>query len=90
MVCSHKDCQVAPKMRTEFKSLLASGAGEDAILKRILQDHGDATLGDKSAAPVGPLALFVPFAVLPLGIPAVVIVLRRWKKGPASGGRRAS
>lgn len=90
MVCSHQGCQVAPKMRAEFKILLASGTTQDAILKRMVQDYGDAALADKSAAPVGPIALFVPFAILLLTIPALVIMLRRWKNRSATPSRSST
>lgn len=84
MICSHQGCQVAPKMRAEFKELLASGATDDAILKRFVGEYGTGALADKSAVPAGTFALFVPFAVLFVAIPVLVLVLRRRKRRSAS------
>ena len=87
LVCSHKECTVAPKMRAEYKELLAAGASQDAILQRLGSEYGDAALPEGSASAATPIALFVPFAVLLLAIPTIIIVLRLWKAGLGSGER---
>lgn len=80
--CNHVGCSYSEKMRQELMAALQGPDSDDLILQRFVQEYGGVVLAAPTATGFNRVAWITPFAVLGVGILAVVYVVRRWKSGP--------
>ena len=92
--CNHVGCSYSSRMRGELVAAVDSGDSDGAVLQTFIQKYGTTVL----AAPttlgwVNLSAWIMPYAALGLGIGAVVLIARTWRKRPPgpppSGGSSA-
>jgi len=77
--CNHVGCSYSEKMRQELMAALQGPDSDDLILQRFVQEYGGVVLAAPTATGFNRVAWITPFAVLGVGILAVVYVVRRWK-----------
>ena len=88
--CNHVGCTYSARMRNELVAGVDAGDSDGTILQAFIQKYGTTVL----AAPtmtgwVNRAAWVMPYAALGLGIGAVVLIARTWRKrppGPPSSG----
>jgi cytochrome c-type biogenesis protein CcmH/NrfF len=93
--CNHVGCAYSSRMRNELVAGVDEGDSDGTILQAFIQKYGTTVL----AAPtltgwVNRAAWVMPYAALGLGIGAVVLIARTWRKRPpgppTSGGSSAA
>ena len=82
--CNHVGCPVSPVMIKELQAQMASGLSDTGILNWFTAKYGPIVLAAPIRGGFDTVAWIVPFAVLALGILAVVYVLRRWRRKNAT------
>jgi cytochrome c-type biogenesis protein CcmH len=93
--CNHVGCAYSDKMREQLMAALSGPGSDDLVLQGFVQEYGAVVLAAPTDKGFNKVAWITPFAVLGLGVFAVVYVVRRWKHRPppppqvATGGSPA-
>jgi cytochrome c-type biogenesis protein CcmH len=77
--CNHVGCPVSPVMIDELHAQIAAGLPDAGVLNFFIGKYGSISLAAPIRGGFDLVAWIVPFAVLLLGIAAVVFVLRLWR-----------
>lgn len=78
--CNHVGCPDSTHMIEELHGQLNSGVKEAGILSFFAQEYGPTVLAAPLRGGFDNVAWVVPFAVLGLGILAVLLVVRLWQR----------
>jgi len=89
--CNHVGCSYSDKMRNELVAAVNGPDSDDLVLQSFVQSYGAVVLAAPTATGFNRVAWITPFAVLFLGITAVVYVVKRWQQrapqtAPAASG----
>ena len=88
--CNHVGCAYSSRMRSDLVAGVDAGDSDGVILQTFIQKYGTTVLAAPAATGwVNRTAWIMPYAALGLGIGAVVLIARTWRKrapGPRSGG----
>jgi len=87
--CNHVGCPVSPVMIDELRAELTTGFPDSGVLNWFAVKYGPIVLAAPLRSGFGLVAWIVPFAVLLIGIGAVVFVLRLWRRRQIRGGLAA-
>jgi cytochrome c-type biogenesis protein CcmH len=77
--CNHVGCSYSDKMRNELVAAVNGPDSDDLILQGFVQSYGAVVLAAPTATGFNRVAWIAPFAVLLLGMTAVVYVVKRWQ-----------
>jgi cytochrome c-type biogenesis protein CcmH/NrfF len=78
--CNHVGCPDSDREITELRTELATGIPDDRIFNWFVTKYGPTVLAAPLRGGFDVVAWIVPFAALALGIGAVVLVLRLWRR----------
>ncbi|MDE1154180.1 MAG: cytochrome c-type biogenesis protein CcmH [Acidobacteriaceae bacterium] len=78
--CNHVGCPDSNRMIGELQQQLSTGLGDTGVLNFFSAKYGPTVLAAPIRGGFDLVAWIVPFAVLLLGVLAVVLVLRMWKR----------
>jgi len=82
--CNHIHCPSSVPMRAEVNEKLAAGMTDDQLLKSFVEKYGTAVLAAPAFSGIfNKTAWLTPFAVLVIGLAALVFYLRRLKSTTA-------
>jgi cytochrome c-type biogenesis protein CcmH len=81
--CNHVGCPVSPVMIDELRRQIASDLPSAGIFNWFAAKYGPIVLASPMRGGFDMVAWIVPFAVLGLGILAVVLTLRLWRRRQA-------
>ena len=88
--CNHVGCTYSSRMRSELVAGVDAGDSDGVILQTFIQKYGTTVLAAPAATGwVNRTAWIMPYAALGLGIGAMVLIARTWRKrppAPRSGG----
>jgi len=76
--CNHVGCPDSPGLIAELHTQVDSGATDNAIFQSFAAKYGPTVLAAPLRGGFDDVAWVVPFAVLGLGIAAIVLLLRFW------------
>jgi cytochrome c-type biogenesis protein CcmH len=76
--CNHVGCPDSPGLIAELHTQVDSGATDNAIFQSFAAKYGPTVLAAPLRGGFDDVAWVVPFAVLGLGILAIVLLLRLW------------
>ncbi len=76
--CNHVGCPDSPGLITELHTQVDAGASDSAIFQSFAAKYGPTVLAAPLRGGFDDVAWVVPFAVLGLGIAAIVLLLRFW------------
>jgi cytochrome c-type biogenesis protein CcmH len=76
--CNHVGCPDSPGLIAELHTQVDSGATDNAIFQSFAAKYGPTVLAAPLRGGFDDVAWVVPFAVLGLGIAAIVLLLRLW------------
>jgi cytochrome c-type biogenesis protein CcmH len=76
--CNHVGCPDSPALIAELHTQVDSGATDKAIFQTFATKYGPTVLAAPLRGGFDDVAWVVPFAVLGLGIAAIVLMLRLW------------
>jgi len=80
--CNHVGCTVSGRMRDELAADLTRGDSDDLVLQAFVQKYGPTVLLAPTAAGFDRVAWIMPYLVLLLGLTAVALIVRAWRKRP--------
>lgn len=84
--CNHVGCPDSARMIGELRTEIATGLPDSGVLNWFVVKYGPPVLAAPLRGGFDIVAWIVPFAALFLGIGAVVLVLRVWRRRQARGG----
>jgi cytochrome c-type biogenesis protein CcmH len=76
--CNHVGCPDSPGLIAELHNQVDSGATDNAIFQSFAAKYGPTVLAAPLRGGFDDVAWVVPFAVLGLGIAAIILLLRLW------------
>ena len=79
--CNHVGCPDSGPMIAKLRQQIDAGTSEPAILDGFVAEYGPTVLAAPLRGGFDIVAWVVPFAVLVLGGMAILLVLRRWRRG---------
>jgi cytochrome c-type biogenesis protein CcmH/NrfF len=81
--CNHVGCSYSSRMRNELVAAVDAGDSDGAVLQTFIQKYGTTVLAAPTTTGwVNRAAWVMPYAALVLGIGAVVVIARTWRKRP--------
>ena len=87
--CNHVGCPDSDRMIGELRTELATGLPDSGVLNWFVVKYGPTVLAAPLRGGFDIVAWIVPFAVLLIGIGAVVFVLQIWRRRQIRGGLTA-
>jgi cytochrome c-type biogenesis protein CcmH/NrfF len=81
--CNHVGCPDSPHLIAELHAQVDAGTPQAAILTSFAEKYGATVLAAPLRGGFDYVAWIVPFAVLALGLVAVVLVLKLWQRRAA-------
>lgn len=88
--CNHVGCPDSDRMIGELRTELATGLPDSGVLNWFVVKYGPTVLAAPLRGGFDIVAWIVPFAVLLIGIGAVVLVLLLWRRRQTRGGLTTS
>jgi len=82
--CPHLDCSTKAEMEAYIQKELAGGKNETAILQDLTLRYGVQVLTAPPARGFNLAVWILPGVGLVLGLSAVVVIVRRWRRQPAT------
>jgi cytochrome c-type biogenesis protein CcmH/NrfF len=82
--CNHMGCPNSPGLIAELHSEVDAGATDSGIFKSFAAKYGPIVLASPVRGGFDDVAWIGPFAVLALGIAAILFLLRFWKRRHAN------
>jgi cytochrome c-type biogenesis protein CcmH len=76
--CNHVGCPDSPGLIAELHTQVDAGASDSAVFQTFAAKYGPTVLAAPLRGGFDDVAWVVPFAVLGLGIAAIVLLLRLW------------
>jgi cytochrome c-type biogenesis protein CcmH len=83
--CNHVGCPDSDRMITELRTQLTTGLPDSGVFNWFVGKYGPTVLAAPLRGGFDIVAWIVPFAVLLLGIAAVVLVIRLWRRRAPGG-----
>lgn len=80
--CNHVGCPMSDGMRADLAAYVERGDSNSLVEQAFVQKYGPTVLLAPTTTGFNRVAWIMPFAALILGLTAVVIVVRAWKKRP--------
>jgi len=81
--CNHVGCPLSDGMRRELASYVERGDSDDLVLQAFVQKYGPTVLLAPTTTGFNRIAWIMPYLVLTVGVIAVYLVVRAWRKLPA-------
>jgi cytochrome c-type biogenesis protein CcmH len=81
--CNHVGCPDSDGMRAELMSAVSRGDSDSLVEQSFVQKYGPTVLAAPTTSGFDRTAWIMPFAVLLIGLGAVVYIVRLWKNRPA-------
>jgi cytochrome c-type biogenesis protein CcmH len=81
--CNHVGCPDSPRLIAELHTQVDAGTPPSAILTSFANQYGATVLAAPLRGGFDYVAWIVPFAVLALGLVAVILVLKLWQRRAA-------
>lgn len=78
--CNHVGCPASSAMRDELTAALDKSGDNDAVLQTFVAKYGPTVLAAPTTTGFNRVAWITPFAVFIVGIAAVVMLTRVWKR----------
>jgi cytochrome c-type biogenesis protein CcmH/NrfF len=78
--CNHVGCPDSDREITELRAQLASGLPDERVLGWFINKYGPTVLAAPLRGGFDTVAWIVPFAALGLGLTAVILFIRRWRR----------
>jgi cytochrome c-type biogenesis protein CcmH len=82
--CNHPNCSFSVPMREHIDTMLAHGMGRAQIIAYFRKQYGEKILSAPTTQGFNLFAWTMPFAALLVGGGLVVLMMGRWRGGPAS------
>jgi cytochrome c-type biogenesis protein CcmH len=80
--CNHVGCTYSDRMRNELAASLNRGDSDDLALQGFVQKYGPTVLIAPTTSGFNRVAWVMPYLALVLGLTAVVLIVRAWRKRP--------
>src|SRR5438270_9555192 len=81
--CNHVGCTYSDRMRDELAAALKRGDSDDLTLQAFVQKYGSIVLAAPTTSGFNRVAWIAPYLALVLGLTAVVLVIRGWRRPTA-------
>ncbi len=82
--CNHVGCTYSDRMRDELAAAINRGDSDDLTLQAFVQKYGTIVLAAPTTSGFNRVAWIAPYMALVLGLTAVVVVIRGWRR-PTAG-----
>ena len=82
--CNHPNCSFSVPMREHIDAMLSHGMGRAEIIAYFRKQYGEKILSAPTTQGFNLLAWTMPFVALMVGGALVVLMMGRWRGGPAS------
>lgn len=77
--CNHMGCPDSPNLIAKLRTQVASGASDSSILQAFAAEFGPIVLAAPIRGGFDLVAWIMPFAVLAIGLVAIIWLLRHWQ-----------
>jgi cytochrome c-type biogenesis protein CcmH/NrfF len=82
--CNHVGCPDSDGMRNELAAAISRGDSDSLVQQAFVQKYGPTVLAAPTTAGFDRTAWIFPFVAFGLGVTGVVLVVRAWRKRPAT------
>jgi cytochrome c-type biogenesis protein CcmH len=80
--CNHLQCPSALPLRAEIREQMAAGKNKAELLAYFGEKYGEKILSAPTTAGFNLLAWVTPFVAVSVGVLIVLLIARRWQRGP--------